>query len=53
MKVDGTEEMQNRNVTAYVHCDERESSTAPYPQVSFSQVPPSEAHTDPLCHLEL
>lgn len=31
----------------------RESSAAPHPQVSFPQKAPLEAHTDPLCHLDL
>lgn len=37
----------------WVAMREKESSTAPYPQVSFSQKPPLEAHTDPLCRLNL
>lgn len=47
--------LQSESVNANVSSDEREreSSSVPYPQVSFSQKPPSEAHTDPLCHLDL
>lgn len=37
----------------WVAMREKESSTAPYLQVSFSQKPPLEAHTDPLCRLNL
>lgn len=36
-----------------VSCNERVSCTASYPQVSFSQKPPLEAHTDAPCHLDL
>lgn len=31
----------------------RESSAAPDPQVPFPPKAPLEAHTDPLCHLDL